>query len=157
MLQAWTKKGETLVYDGWRKMLRKHFALPDGQSADFDILHSQDYVTVAALTTEGHFIMVREFRPGPECILTSFPEGAVNEGEQPEEAARRELVEETGYEATNLFYLRCKRSAYTTQRQHLVLATGCKPVGKQQLDDREFIEVFQIPVHTFFDWLETPD
>ncbi|MGZ8695475.1 MAG: NUDIX hydrolase, partial [Gaiellaceae bacterium] len=97
-VRAWEKLSERLSYDGFRKILTRRFRLPDGREADFDIFSSPDTVAVLALTEADEVILVREFRPGPEQLLYELPGGIVEDGETPEEAARRELTEETGYE-----------------------------------------------------------
>ncbi len=144
--QYWKKLGERFAYQGWRKIIRKEFELPNGRRADYDIVGAVHYVTVAALTEDEEFILVRQYRPGPEQLMISFPEGAIDPGEQPEETARRELLEETGYLAGEVTFLKECLSSYTNQRQYCLLATGCRPTGLQQLDDDEFIEVFTLPV-----------
>lgn len=143
-MAEWTKLNEEEAYRGWRSIIRKRFELPDGRRADFDILAARHYVTVAALTEAGEFLLVRQYRPGPEMPLVSFPEGAVDEGESPEESARRELLEETGYEAGALVHLKTFRSSYTDQLQFCLLATGCRKIADPETDDDEFIEVFTL-------------
>jgi len=142
----WLKLGEEYAYEGWRKIIRKHFELPSGKKIDFDILGDRHYVTVAALTEAEEFLLVRQYRPGPEHALLSFPEGAIDSGETPEAAARRELREETGYAAGQLVLLKEFRSSYTTQSQYCLLATGCRAAGPLQPDDDEFIEVLTYSV-----------
>lgn len=142
----WKKLWEENRYEGWRKIIRKRFELPNGEKAEFDILGAKHYVTVAAVTDEERFVMVRQFRPGPEQVLVSFPEGAIDEGESLEEAARRELREETGFAAQSIQLLKTFRSSYTNQLQHCLLATGCRPAGSQQTEADEFIEVFTLSI-----------
>ncbi len=63
------------------------------------LLQTSDYVTVLAATAEGLFLLVRQFRPVVGAETLELPSGHVEQGESPEAAARRELAEETGYEA----------------------------------------------------------
>lgn len=135
----WKKINEKIVYKGWRQIRLKKFELPDGKMAEFDILSSKSFVTVAAFTPEGEVILVRQFRPGPERELLSFCEGAIDPGEQAEAAAHRELLEETGHEAGEMIFLKKKYSAYTDQEQFFFLALNCREKQLPQPDASEFI------------------
>jgi len=97
-VRPWQKLSEGLSYAGFRQVVTRRFRLPDGREADFDVVANPDTVAVVALTEAGEVILVREYRPGPETLLYELPGGAVDDGETPLEAARRELAEETGYE-----------------------------------------------------------
>lgn len=152
----WKKISEKVIFKGWRDIIEKKFSLPTGKEAAFDILRTADYVTIAAFTEHQEVILVKQFRPGPEVALTSFPEGALEKGEAPEIAATRELLEETGYQADSITYLKSFKSAYTTQKQICVLATNCKKVNQQNLDETEFIEVILIPIEKFRNYLTNP-
>ncbi len=155
-MELWKKLEEDYTYRGWRQMMRRRFLLPNGQSADFDILDAMDYVTVAALTEDDEFLLTRQYRPGPESFLLSFPEGGIEAGEAPAEAARRELLEETGYQAGEIHHLRIFQSSYTNQRQYCLLATGCRKTKDQRLDQHEFIEVFRMDPKRFRGLLRDP-
>jgi ADP-ribose pyrophosphatase len=155
--QLWKKLGERYGYKGWRKMLIKKFELPNGRIMEFDILESPSYVTVIPVTARGQWICVRQYRPGPEKFMTGFPEGGFEDGETAEEAARRELSEETGYHAGQLIFLKSRRSAYFTQTQYFVLALDCEKNSAQELDDSEFIEVLELEEAELLNRLRSPD
>lgn len=67
--------------------------------APYYCLEMKDYVSVLALTKNGEVLLVRQYRPAVEAYTLELPAGHVEHGETPEEAAKRELLEETGYEA----------------------------------------------------------
>src|SRR4029077_7237098 len=70
-----------------------------GSASPYYVLKSTDYVSVLAATKEGSLLLVRQFRPAVGEETLELPSGHVENGELPEAAARRELVEETGYQA----------------------------------------------------------
>jgi ADP-ribose pyrophosphatase len=145
----WHKIAEEYVYQGYRKILKKTFRLPNDTNFTFDIVDNWAFVTVAALTETGEVILVEQFRPGPEKMIISFAEGKVDEGELPMEAARRELLEETGYAAGELFFVKEIPEAYTHARKLIFIARNCRLVQAQDLDEVEFIRVFTLNLSEF--------
>ena len=118
----WKKIKEQIAFDGFRKIIQKTFTLPNGKTATFDTVKGGNFVTIAAFTKNKEAILVAQYRPGPETILVSFAEGAIEQEENPLEAAARELEEETGYRAEQLIFLKTIRMAYRVDRQICVLA-----------------------------------
>ncbi len=153
-MKHWTKLKEHLGYDGWRKIIVRQFELPNGQIADFDIVGNAPFVTIAAFTPQREAILTRQFRAGPEQILTSFSEGFIDQGESPEMAAARELLEETGYTAGALQWLKSTRSSYATETQHIILATDCQYQQAPTPDVLEDIEVFLLSLPEFRAFLQ---
>ncbi len=152
----WKKIKEEVAYSGWRGITKKYFELPDGKIADFDVVNNNAFVSVAAFTEAGEAILVRQYRPGPEDMMVSFCEGYIDEGETPEQAAQRELLEETGYQAQSIQFLKVMQQAYSTEKKYCFLATGCQKVGQQQLDATEHIEVFTMLPQDFRPYLLDP-
>ena len=70
-------------------------------------LRSSDHVTVMPITGDGRVVIVRQYRPALETFTIEFPSGHVDAGETPEQAGRRELREETGYDAADLELVGC--------------------------------------------------
>ncbi len=156
-ISLWEKIKERFAYKGWRSMLVRTFRLPDGSVQEYDVVQNSPYVVVAAFTKDGDAILIRQFRPGPERILSSFCEGYVDKGETPEAAAARELLEETGYRAGNVRLLRTLQTAYSTEERICLLATDCVYERPPQGDADEFIEVFTMPMDTFIPWACTDE
>ncbi len=75
---------------------------PGEEQQVFWSIDSGRYAAVLALTEDGEIPLVRQFRPAHGRFVLELPSGAVDEGEEPEAAARRELLEETGCEARDL-------------------------------------------------------
>jgi ADP-ribose pyrophosphatase len=103
---------------------------------------------VVALTPENKVIVARQFRQGPEQVMDEIPGGKVDEGEDPQVAAQRELLEETGYAAGKMQLLGTNYgSAYNNGIWFYYLATGCtlSPDGPNS-DENEPIEVKLISI-----------
>jgi ADP-ribose pyrophosphatase len=83
----------------WFQVVAK--TLREGEDAWYS-LRLPDYAATLAVTPEGRVVLVRQYRPAAEKTTLELPSGLVDEGEPPETAARRELLEETGYEAAEV-------------------------------------------------------
>lgn len=148
-MQKWKKISERIAYSGWRKVIVRNFLMPNGKEATFDVIGNTDFVTIAAFTENREAILVNQFRVGAEREMISFPEGAIDEDEKLEDCAARELLEETGYQAEKIIFLKTFHQSYFTQKQHVLLATNCKKVAEQNLDENEFIEVIKMTLGEF--------
>ena len=118
--------------------------LPNGTVHDeFYILEYPTWINVIAITKEGKFVMVEQYRHGLQDVFTELVAGVAEDGEQPLEAARRELLEETGYGNGNweLFSVLSQNPSATTNLTYSFLATDVEPVSEQHLDATEDIAV----------------
>jgi ADP-ribose pyrophosphatase len=86
----------------WFEVVEKKL---DSEAFPYYALRMQDYVTVVAITAEKDVVLVRQFRPAVERYTLELPSGHVELDEPPEQAARRELAEETGFRANRLTFL----------------------------------------------------
>lgn len=149
----WQRVEPTTVQKvGWRTVVTKHFVGPDGKEMEFDTLDVEDrqFAGVVALTKDNQVIVVRQFRPGPEKVFDEIPGGFVDKGETPEESARRELLEESGYRAGQMKYLGTHhKDCYMNATWHYFLATACEDTGKLELGDTEYVEVRLMSVDEF--------
>jgi ADP-ribose pyrophosphatase len=134
-VKPWRKVGERVVYDRFRRVRSRTFELPDGEVADFEVVELFDSVAVLAFTDTNEVVLVREFRPGPEDFLLELPGGVVESGQSVGEAARAELLEETGYEGDFRHVGALLKDAYATNTKHIVAATGCRRVAEPERPD----------------------
>jgi len=108
-----------------------------------------DWVLVLALTPQEEVVMVRQFRHGTEQVCLELPGGLVDPGDDSAElSARRELLEETGYQVDEVVLLGecCPQPAVLTNKCLFYLAQNAARVQTQNLDAGEDIEILEIPL-----------
>lgn len=95
----WTLLGSEYLYRRpWLTVRRDTVKLPNGTvHPEYYVLEYPRWINVIALTPEGKFVMVKQYRHGLGIVATELCAGVVEEGETPLEGARRELLEETGF------------------------------------------------------------
>jgi len=119
--------------DPWIEVLEEHIKLPDGRRVDdFYSIRLRDFVVVAALTDDGRLVTVRHYRHGDHAVTRGLPSGFIDDGETPADSARRELLEEAGYEAPD--WLDLGRFVVDGNRgcgtEHVFLARRAKRVAE---------------------------
>ena len=137
-------KSEYLFRRPWLTVRRDCVELPDGsQNPEFYILEYPDGVNVIAITDDGQFVMERQYRHGLGKTCFEIPAGVIEKGETPLEAAKRELMEETGYgEGEWKEIMSVSGNTSTTNNiSHCFVAKGVKKIGTQHLDSTEDLEV----------------
>ncbi len=117
------------------------------QEHDFFVIESSDWVNVVALTEQGEVLLVRQHRFGTGEPTLEIPGGMVDAGEQPIEAARRELAEETGFEAREVVPLGTihPNPAIMPNTTHTFLALGCRQTREPHFDSTEEVELVKVP------------
>ena len=115
---------------------------------DFYILESADWVNVIPLTSRNEVVLIRQYRHGIQEGTLEIPGGIVEQSDSPEEAARRELTEETGYRESEMHLLGSvhPNPAFLNNRCYTFLAKGVSPVKTQEQDEKEDIEVVVRPL-----------
>ncbi|MFN2198215.1 MAG: NUDIX hydrolase [Anaerolineales bacterium] len=151
MIEKWqTLNAETVFNFSKFNLKRYAFLLPNQQVAeDYYVLEEQDVGSVVAMTPDQNLVMVRQFKHGIQEICLELPAGLFeDENGDPVRESRRELLEETGYEAKEYIYLGslAQNPTRLSNRVHIVLGVGAHRVSDQRLDPNEDIEVVLIPV-----------
>jgi ADP-ribose pyrophosphatase len=75
------------------------------KKGSFFIIENPDWVNVIAITKSDEIVLIEQFRHGIGEVILEIPGGMIDDGEEPETAARRELLEETGFAAEKFVYL----------------------------------------------------
>lgn len=118
--------------------------LPNGVVNDeYYVLEYPDWINVIAITADGDFLFVQQYRHGLGQTCLEIVAGVMEEGEEPLEAAQRELLEETGY-AGGTWEKTMEISSNTSSTNnmtHCYIAKGVEKVGQQHLDRTEDIRV----------------
>jgi ADP-ribose pyrophosphatase len=123
--------------------------LPDGKMLDGFVLEFRDWVTIVALTSVHEVVLERQYRHGAQKVILELPGGTMDaEDETPMQAARRELLEETGYASDSFIQIGCvsPNPANHTNMIYTYLALDAEKVGSQNLDETEEIEVLLKPL-----------
>lgn len=144
-----TLKSEYLIRRPWLTARRDTVELPNGNVNDeFYVLEYPDWVNILAITDGGEFVMIRQYRHGIGQTRYELCAGVVDPGEEPLEAAKRELWEETGYgggewESTMVI---SGNPSTTNNLTHCYLAKGVRRVSGQHLEGTEDISVHLLTV-----------
>ncbi|MBR3486310.1 MAG: NUDIX hydrolase [Clostridia bacterium] len=144
---AWELAGEkkllhTAVFD----VYTQHERAANGLEGDYISLEAPDCVVVIPRTEKG-FLLVRQWRHGASRITVEFPGGVIGRGEDPAEAALRELYEETGFRAGRITELGCvsPNPALFRSSFRVYLAEELEDLGTPEPDPDEFIEIMLLP------------
>ena len=155
---AWEEiSTEHIVQDRWIDFRKSAYRYPDGRVFEpFYSYSRRDYVVIVASDTEGNYICVRQFRQGIKEVTTEFPAGGVERddgreygttkaSEETLEAAKRELMEETGYASDEWEHLLTIPSNATIADNYATVyrAKNCRLEGKQNLDETEVLQIYK--------------
>jgi ADP-ribose pyrophosphatase len=115
---------------------------------DFYILESSDWVNIIPLTRQEEVILIRQYRHGIREVTLEIPGGIIEKGDSPQDTARKELREETGYSASEMLLIGTvyPNPAFLNNRCHTYLARDVSRTAKQDQDAKEDIEIVIKPL-----------
>jgi ADP-ribose pyrophosphatase len=152
-----TRKDRLMTIKPWKILESQHLhknvridkcELPDGKVIDGFVLEYGTWVAIVALTKDQQVVLERQYRHGAQKVILELPGGVMDpEDESPLAAARRELLEETGYTSDIFIQIGCvsPNPANHTNLIYSFLALDVEKVGSQKLDETEEIEVLLKP------------
>lgn len=134
-----------LFKETWFTIRKDVCETPEGKIIDpYYVYEFPTWVSALAITENNKVVMVRQYRHGIRETIMEIPGGCVDDTDKNfEEAEARELLEETGYQFKNYYYLGkiSPNPSTNTNWMHMYLATGGTLVASQQLDHNEEIDV----------------
>lgn len=159
---AWQKKdlaeqtirAERVFHGKLLQVYRDQVRLPDGVSAEREYIEHPGAVMIIALFDTGELLMERQFRYALRRDILELPAGKLDPGELALECARRELLEETGYVASDWRHLATTHPVvgYSDEHIEIFLAQGLTHQGANP-DADEHLEVFKLSLATALDWV----
>ncbi|MFB6168335.1 MAG: NUDIX hydrolase [Haloferacaceae archaeon] len=140
----WAQLGGEAVFECPGFVVRRDdVRLPEGTEAEYHHLAEPPAVVVLPFTPDGDVVTIAEWRQAVERVNRGLPAGSMEQSEDVETAARRELREETGYEAESVEAVGTVEPAngVSDAVHHHVVARGCTETATQDLDHNESIRV----------------
>ena len=144
------------AYDGhFLKINQDRVRLPDGKETKREYVVHPGAVAIIAILQDGRVVMERQFRYPHQRTFIEFPAGKIDPGEEPLATAKRELKEETGFEAAEWQHLTTIHPliAYSDEKIELFVARKLTR-SEARLDQGEFLEVFEADPAEALRWVK---
>ncbi len=129
------------------RMVRENVTLDNGVSADLDYIEHPGAAAIVPIIAPGEVLLIKQYRHALKQYIWEIPAGTLNPDEPVMDCARRELIEETGYAASEWQKLGeiTPVPGYSDERVHLFLASALA-AARQELDADEVLAVHRMPL-----------
>jgi ADP-ribose pyrophosphatase len=139
---------EIFADEPWVKLSVQRVRLPDGRIVDnYYQIKTMDFAVIFARTPDGNIILERHYRHGVGKVCLTLPAGSLEKDEKPLTAAKRELLEETGYASDDWqslgSFIGSANQGYS--RSHMFIANKAQRIGKPHSGDLEETELVILP------------
>ncbi len=141
--ETWKRNSSKQLADCRVFKVREDFSerQSDNLQCTFFVIESPDWVNIIALTKSKEVVLIEQFRHGIEETILEMPGGMIDDGEEPESAARRELLEETGFSSEEFKLLGKTRPNPAIQNNWIYhfVALNCEKTHTVKFDEHESI------------------
>lgn len=140
---------KVLVEERWLTLREERVRLANGHQIDrFHVIHSPHWASVLCVTNASEVVLVRQYRHGLGSASLELPAGVIEPGEPPEQAARRELLEETGFASDDWVSIHSVSTepARHTTRAHFFCARNARSVRAPAPEESEVLEQVTVPL-----------
>jgi len=145
---GWSTLASTYLFESkWYNLRQDQVRLPSGDDITYTLVEHPGFVVVVPLTSDGYVILERIYRYTVQRTVIECPAGALD-GESPIDAAKRELLEETGFEAGDLASIAhfFGSTGISDEEFHIVVATDLRDTGRTDREATEQMEIIRMPL-----------
>ena len=135
-------------------LIREEIVLPTRRKTTVEVIRHPGSASIVPLLNDGRVVLIQQFRPSLEQVIWEIPAGTLGPGEDPLGCARRELMEECGYQGNRFEKLGeiLPAPGYCDERIHLFVATDLTPCA-QHLDEDECLTIHPLPFEEAVDMI----
>jgi 8-oxo-dGTP pyrophosphatase MutT (NUDIX family) len=150
-LKKWEILSSEIVFDTkWFKIRKDKVLLPNGTIyGEYYVKERSDWAAIFGLTEDRELLLLRTYKHGSRSMVYELPSGSINEGEEPRDAIKRELLEETGFILDDADLIKVGMvlvdPTYVQANQHIFIGKNIKKMRHADKNPREIFQINFIP------------